>query len=119
MDRADSSLTQGAANPDAEDVFAIADAWRAAGEEVALATVIETWGSSPRPVGSQMAVSASGRIAGSVSGGCIEGAVADAARATMQSGTPQTLAFGITNDRAWEVGLACGGKIKLFVERLD
>ena len=108
-----------ALSPDAEDVLGQALAWRGAGERVALATVIETWGSSPRPVGSQMAVTASGRIAGSVSGGCIEGAVADAARATMESGTPQTLAFGITNDRAWEVGLACGGKIRLFVERLD
>jgi xanthine dehydrogenase accessory factor len=106
-------------NPDAEDVFGTAHAWREAGEDVALATVIETWGSSPRPVGSQMAVTASGRIAGSVSGGCIEGAVADAARQTMTTGAPQTLSFGITNDRAWEVGLACGGKIRLFVERLD
>lgn len=104
---------------DAEDVLSLATGWLAGGEKVAVATVVETWGSSPRPAGSQMAVSEGGRIAGSVSGGCIEGAVADAARATMQSGAPQTLAFGITNDRAWEVGLACGGKIKLFVERLD
>jgi xanthine dehydrogenase accessory factor len=109
----------GSLTPDAEDVFSQASAWREAGEQVALATVIETWGSSPRPVGSQMAVTASGRIAGSVSGGCIEGAVAEAARATMASGDPQTLAFGVTNERAWEVGLACGGKIRLFVERLD
>jgi xanthine/CO dehydrogenase XdhC/CoxF family maturation factor len=103
----------------ADDIFATASAWRDAGETVALATVIETWGSSPRPVGSQMAVTASGRIAGSVSGGCIEGAVADAAKATMESGAPQKLDFGITNERAWEVGLACGGKVAVFVERLD
>jgi xanthine dehydrogenase accessory factor len=109
----------GSLTPDAEDIFSQASAWRDAGEQVALATVIETWGSSPRPVGSQMAVTASGRIAGSVSGGCIEGAVAEAARATMASGDPQTLAFGVTNERAWEVGLACGGRIRLFVERLD
>jgi xanthine/CO dehydrogenase XdhC/CoxF family maturation factor len=114
MDAAARSLT-----PDAEDVFAQASAWRDAGERVALATVIETWGSSPRPVGSQMAVTASGRLAGSVSGGCIEAAVAEAARATLESGRPQTLAFGVTNERAWEVGLACGGRIRLFVERLD
>jgi xanthine dehydrogenase accessory factor len=90
----------------------------AEGEAVALATVVETWGSSPRPVGSQMAVSAAGRIAGSVSGGCIEGAVADAARAVTASGIPQLLSFGVTNERAWEVGLACGGKVSVFVERL-
>lgn len=119
MDTTAASLNQAPLNPDAEDVFGIASAWRDAGEQVAIATVIETWGSSPRPVGSQMAVTASGKLAGSVSGGCIEGAVADAARETMASGTPQTLGFGVTNERAWEVGLACGGKIKLFVERLD
>jgi xanthine dehydrogenase accessory factor len=65
-----------------------------------------------------MAVSEGGRIAGSVSGGCIEGAVADAARAVMENGAPQLLSFGVTNERAWEVGLACGGKVSVFVERL-
>ncbi len=100
-----------------EDIIAQAAQWRAAGEEVALATVTETWGSSPRPAGSQMAVTASGRMAGSVSGGCIEGAVADVAKETMASGIPQLLDFGITNERAWEVGLACGGKLKVFVEK--
>ncbi len=105
-------------NAEAEDVLKTAAAWRAAGEEVALATVTETWGSSPRPAGSQLAVTASGSMAGSVSGGCIEGAVADAARDTMRTGTPQLLDFGVTNERAWEVGLACGGKVKVFVERL-
>ncbi|MGA3400349.1 MAG: XdhC family protein [Acetobacteraceae bacterium] len=101
-----------------EDVLSTAAAWRAAGEQVALATVTETWGSSPRPAGSQMAVTRSGKMAGSVSGGCIEGAVADAALKTMETGTPQLLDFGVTNERAWEVGLACGGKVKVFVERL-
>jgi xanthine dehydrogenase accessory factor len=101
-----------------EDVLSTAAAWRAAGEQVALATVTETWGSSPRPAGSQMAVTKSGKMAGSVSGGCIEGAVADAAMRTMATGTPQLLDFGVTNERAWEVGLACGGKVKVFVERL-
>ena len=101
-----------------EDVLSQAAEWRAAGEDVAIATVTETWGSSPRPAGSQMAVTTSGRMAGSVSGGCIEGAVADAAMETIKSGAPQLLDFGVTNEMAWEVGLACGGKVKVFVESL-
>ncbi|MCX8134162.1 MAG: XdhC family protein [Roseococcus sp.] len=101
-----------------DDILATAAAWADAGEQVALATVVETWGSSPRPAGSMLAVTASGRMAGSVSGGCIEGAVAEAARQTIHSGTPQLLDFGISDERAWEVGLACGGKLKVFVERL-
>ena len=101
-----------------EDVLGTAATWLSEGEQVAIATVTETWGSSPRPPGSQMAVTASGRMAGSVSGGCIEGAVAQAAQATMRSGKPQLLDFGVTNERAWEVGLACGGKLKVFVEAL-
>ena len=104
---------------DVEDVLSTAALWRAAGEQVALATVTETWGSSPRPAGSQLAVTKSGRMAGSVSGGCIEGAVSDAAMKTLASGVPQLLDFGVTDERAWEVGLACGGKVKVFVERLN
>ncbi|MGH7119802.1 MAG: XdhC family protein [Acetobacteraceae bacterium] len=103
---------------DVEDVLPIALHWHRAGEAVALATVTETWGSSPRPAGSQLALTASGRMAGSVSGGCIEGAVAEAAAETIRTGRPQLLEFGITNERAWEVGLACGGKMKVFVEKL-
>ena len=103
---------------EAEDVLTTARGWLAEGETVALATVTETWGSSPRPPGSQMAVTASGRMAGSVSGGCIEGAVADVAQRTMQDGAPQLLDFGVTDEQAWEVGLACGGTLKVFVERL-
>ena len=103
---------------EAEDILSIAADWSAKGERVALATVTETWGSSPRPAGSQMAVTASGRMAGSVSGGCIEGAVADAAQSTLAGGPPQLLDFGVTDERAWEVGLACGGKLKVFVEAL-
>lgn len=102
---------------DSEDILATALAWYDAGEKVALATVTETWGSSPRPAGSQLAVTLSGRMAGSVSGGCIEGAVAEAARDVIGSGKPQLLDFGISDERAWEVGLACGGKLKVFVER--
>lgn len=103
---------------DQEDILATAAAWAAEGETVALATVVETWGSSPRPAGSRLAVTASGRMAGSVSGGCIEGAVAEAAGRTMSSGAPQLLDFGIPDERAWEVGLACGGKLQVFVEKL-
>jgi xanthine/CO dehydrogenase XdhC/CoxF family maturation factor len=101
-----------------EDILQIAADWRAAGEDVALATVTETWGSSPRPAGSQMALTRTGRMAGSVSGGCIEGAVADIAARVMQTGKPELHDFGITDERAWEVGLACGGKLKVFVEKL-
>jgi len=101
-----------------ENLLALAASWRAAGEQVALATVTETWGSSPRPAGSQLVVTLSGRMAGSVSGGCIEGAVAEAAAETIRSGRPQLLDFGVSNERAWEVGLACGGKMKVFVETL-
>lgn len=103
---------------DAEDVLDTAASWRNDGEAVAIATVTETWGSSPRPAGSRMAVTKSGRMAGSVSGGCIEGAVAEAAMQTLDTGAPQLLDFGVTDERAWEVGLACGGKVKVFVERL-
>jgi xanthine dehydrogenase accessory factor len=103
----------------AEDILSTAAAWAAEGEQVAIATVTETWGSSPRPAGSRMAVTASGRIAGSVSGGCIEGAVAQAAQDVMASHTPKLLDFGVTNEMAWEVGLACGGKVKVFVEPLE
>jgi xanthine/CO dehydrogenase XdhC/CoxF family maturation factor len=99
-----------------DDTLAIASAWREAGEAVALATVVKTWGSSPRPVGSQLAVTSSGRMAGSVSGGCIEAAVAEAALATLATGRPEMLSFGVTNERAWEVGLACGGQVSVFVE---
>ena len=101
-----------------EDMLDTAAAWAAAGESVAIATVVETWGSSPRPAGSMLVVTASGRMAGSVSGGCIEGAVADVAQETMRTGQPQLLDFGISDERAWEVGLACGGKLKVFVEKL-
>jgi len=103
---------------DIEDVLGTAKAWYQAGETVALATVTQTWGSSPRPAGSRMAMTASGKIAGSVSGGCIEGAVAQAALDTLGSGQPVLLEFGVTDEMAWELGLACGGRVKVFVEPL-
>lgn len=93
--------------------------WRAAGKRTALATVTKTWGSSPRPIGSHLAVSEDGEFAGSVSGGCIEGAVVEAAQHVIETGRPQNLEFGVTNDMAWEVGLACGGKVHVFVERVE
>ncbi len=99
------------------DMLATAAAWKQAGEDVAIATVTETWGSSPRPTGSQLVVTKSGKLEGSVSGGCIEGAVAEAAMTTIETGVPQLLDFGVSNEQAWEVGLACGGKVKVFVER--
>jgi len=101
-----------------EDLLSLAAQWREAGERVAIATVVETWGSSPRPAGSRFIVSDAGHMAGSVSGGCIEGAVAEAAQSTMATGTPQLLDFGISDETAWEVGLACGGKLKVFLEKL-
>src|SRR6185436_19887183 len=92
--------------------------WVSEGRPVATATVLETWGSAPRPAGGKMAVTADGRIAGSVSGGCVENAVVEAARQTLATGVPQRLKFGIADDTAWGVGLAWGGSIEVFVERL-
>ena len=102
-----------------DDVLEQASAWREAGREVALATVVSTWGSAPRRPGAQLAVTREGEMAGSVSGGCIEGAVIAEAREVMDEGAPRLLEFGVTNDEAWEVGLACGGRIEVFVERVD
>lgn len=93
--------------------------WLRAGRKVAAATVIETWGSAPRPVGSRLIVDAAGEMMGSVSGGCIEGAVVHEALAVIESGEPRLLEFGVSNDQAWEVGLACGGTIRLWVEPLE
>jgi xanthine dehydrogenase accessory factor len=92
--------------------------WTREGEDVALATVIETWGSSPRPLGSKMAVTRSGKMAGSVSNGCIEGAVFEEAQKVLKSGKPKIAAFGVADDVAFEVGLACGGHIEVFVQPL-
>ena|SRR5438105_7722010 len=101
-----------------EDVLATASDWARAGRQVALATVIETWGSSPRPVGSHLLVDRDGAFVGSVSGGCIEGAVVREAQGVIASGEPKLLEFGVSDEMAWDVGLACGGKIRLFVERV-
>ena len=102
-----------------EDILGQAADWKRQGRGVALATVVTTWGSAPRPVGSQLAVDDKGAFIGSVSGGCVEGAVVQEAMEAIDDGKPRLLDFGVTNSQAWEVGLACGGKIQIFVERLD
>ena len=99
-----------------DPVLAQAVEWLDAGRRVALATVTNTWGSAPRRAGSHMVVADDGSFSGSVSGGCIEGAVIDTALEVIESGVPRTLEFGVTNEMAWEVGLACGGRVHLFVE---
>jgi len=98
------------------DVLSDIERWLADGKRVALATVVETWGSAPRTVGGKMAVSEDRRIAGSVSGGCVEGAVIEAASGVLANGTPRLLRFGVSDDTAWSVGLACGGAIEVFLE---
>lgn len=93
--------------------------WREQDKSVALATVIQTWGSSPRQEGAKMAISEDGEITGSVSGGCVESAVAEAGLDVLKDGVPQYLHFGVADETAWSVGLACGGSLDVFVERLD
>jgi xanthine/CO dehydrogenase XdhC/CoxF family maturation factor len=103
---------------DAEQILNTAAEWHRAGRGVALATVVTTWGSSPRPVGSKLAVDDAGRMAGSVSGGCVEGAVVETALEIIRTGQPRLLDFGVSDEQAWEVGLACGGRVQVFVEKL-
>ena len=103
----------------ADDVLEQAAAWRAQGKRVAIATVVETWGSSPRQPGSRLVIDGGGAFVGSVSGGCIEGAVVTEALAAMEDGEPRLLEFGVTNEMAWEVGLACGGRVRVFVEVVE
>jgi xanthine dehydrogenase accessory factor len=105
-----------AANDDVLAVLDHAAQWLDQGRHVALATVVETWGSSPRPVGSQMAIADDGRFEGSVSGGCVEGAVVEAGRDAMADGQTRLLSFGVSDGDAWAVGLACGGTVRVFVE---
>src|SRR2546428_9418141 len=90
--------------------------WRAAGDAVAIATVVETWGSSPRPLGSKMLASNSGKMAGSVSNGCIEGDVFEAAQEVLASGRARLFEYGVADDVAFEVGLACGGHIAVLIQ---
>ena len=96
-----------------------AAAWRESGRGVALATVVSTWGSAPRPAGSLLVVNDAGEFVGSVSGGCVEAAVIEEAQAVIRGGGVRRLQFGVSNEAAWEVGLACGGEIEIFVERVE
>ena len=104
---------------DHDKVLETAESWLSAGHAVALATVVKTWGSAPRPAGSQLAVRKDGTFVGSVSGGCVEGAVIAEALEAIGDGKPRKLSFGVSNEEAWQVGLACGGQIEIFVERVD
>jgi xanthine/CO dehydrogenase XdhC/CoxF family maturation factor len=94
-------------------------AWRQAGKRAAVATVVKTWGSSPRPVGSMLGISGDAEMVGSVSGGCIEGAVVREALDVMDGAPPRLIDYGVSNEQAWEVGLACGGKLEVYVEAVD
>src|SRR5438034_7592130 len=101
------------------DVLAEIDRWQAEGQPVALATVVETWGSAPRRAGAKLALTADQRIAGSVSGGCVEGAVVEAGGEVLKTHRPRLLHFGVADETAWAVGLSCGGTLEVFVEPLD
>jgi xanthine/CO dehydrogenase XdhC/CoxF family maturation factor len=100
------------------DILVTAEAWARAGRGVAIATVVETWGSAPRPVGSHLVIDGEGNFLGSVSGGCVEGAVVSEAIDVIDSGKPKTLTFGVADETAWRVGLSCGGRISVYVEPL-
>ncbi len=101
-----------------KDVLPDIERWRQRGDDVAVATVVKVYGSAPRPLGAKLAVSSSGEMVGSVSGGCVEGAVYDEAMTAMKTGQPKLLIYGISDELAFDVGLACGGTIQVFVEPL-
>src|SRR6266705_4321025 len=102
-----------------DDILKAAEDWRREGRGVALATVVETWGSAPRPVGSNLVIDKDGNFLGSVSGGCVEGAVVTEAIDVIESGKPKMLEFGVADDTAWKVGLSCGGTIRVYVEKVE
>jgi len=102
----------------ARDPLVIAESWVDEGRDVAIATVVETWGSAPRPVGSHLVIDANGNFEGSVSGGCVEGAVVGDAIDVIATGKARMLEFGVADETAWRVGLSCGGRIKVYVEKL-
>ena len=101
------------------DPLRMAQSWREAGRDVAIATVIETWGSAPRPAGSHLVIDGEGNFEGSVSGGCVEGAVITEAIDVIETGVARMLEFGVANETAWRVGLSCGGRIRVYLERLS
>src|SRR6195256_6596608 len=102
-----------------EDILQAAEDWRKAGKGVALATVVETWGSAPRPVGSNLVIDEEGNFLGSVSGGCVEGAVVTEALDAIDSGKARMLEFGVADETAWKVVLSCGRTIRVFVEKVE
>jgi xanthine/CO dehydrogenase XdhC/CoxF family maturation factor len=102
-----------------QDIVMDLDSWRETGEPIALATVVRTAGSTPRPTGAKMAMTPSGKIAGSVSGGCLEGAVYEEAMEVLETRKPRLMHYGISDDMAWNVGLSCGGEVDIFIEPLD
>lgn len=104
---------------DQGDILGRAEQWREQGRDVAVATVVSTWGSAPRPSGSQLVIDGDGNFEGSVSGGCVEGAVVTEALDVLHSGAPKLLEFGVADETAWRVGLSCGGRIRVYVEKLD
>ncbi|MEM1046923.1 MAG: XdhC family protein [Pseudomonadota bacterium] len=101
------------------DVLGTAEKWHREGRDLAVATVVQTWGSAPRPVGSHLVIDAQGNFEGSVSGGCVEGAVVGEAIDVIETGEARMLEFGVADETAWRVGLSCGGKIRVYVEKLD
>ena len=102
-----------------EDILAKAEDWRKAGKGVAIATVVDTWGSAPRPVGSHLVIDEDGNFLGSVSGGCVEGEVVTEALDVIGDGKPKMLEFGVADETAWRAGLSCGGRIAVYVEKVD
>ena len=102
-----------------EDILKAAEDWRRDGKGVALATVVETWGSAPRPIGANLVIDEAGNFLCSVSGGCVEGAVVAEALDVIESGQPKLLEFGVADEAAWKVGLSCGGTIRVYVEKVE
>jgi xanthine/CO dehydrogenase XdhC/CoxF family maturation factor len=102
-----------------KEILPEVERWQKEGEKVVLATVVASRRSAPRPIGSSLAISESGKMCGSVSGGCVESDVFENAREVFESGEPRLVSYGFTDDEAWEVGLPCGGEIDVFLERLE
>lgn len=102
-----------------KEILEDVERWRKEGKKVAIATVVATRRSAPRPVGAKLAISDAGELCGSVSGGCVESDVYENAREVLETGRPKLLSYGIADEEAWEVGLPCGGEIDVFVERLE